>query len=140
MGAAFADSMAETNARLIKSGYEAFGRGDLETVSKIFAEDIFWHVPGRGPLSRDYHGRQEVLGFFDRFLGLSHGSFRLEVDDLLATDDKVVVLCTQTAERAGRRWTSPEVHVWTVKDGHAVRFWEFQGDQQAEDEFWAAPE
>jgi hypothetical protein len=30
----------------------------------VLAEDIFWHVPGRGPLSRDYQGHAEVGGFF----------------------------------------------------------------------------
>jgi len=56
---------AESNAALIISGYEAFSRGDIQSVLAVFAEDILWHVPGRGPLSRDYRGHTEVLGFFD---------------------------------------------------------------------------
>jgi hypothetical protein len=30
------------------------------------------------------------------------------------------------------------VHVWQVRDGKAFDFREFQGDQQAEDAFWAS--
>ncbi len=56
-----------------------------------------------------------------------------------ADDDVVVVLCTEGAQRASRSWSSPQVHVWTVRDGYAVSFRQYQGDQQTEDEFWSEP-
>ena len=127
------------NAALIASIYEAFGRGDVAHVFAAFAEDILWHVPGRGPLSRDYRGHADVQGFFAHFTSLSGGTFRIEIDDMLANDTKVVVLCTESAQRAGRSWSSPQVHVWTVRDGRAAVFWQYQGDQHAEDEFWSLP-
>ena len=72
---------AKANAALIKSAYDAFSRGDIQGAMATFAEDIFWHVPGRGPLSRDYRGHAEVLGFFGHFMKLSGGTFRLQVDE-----------------------------------------------------------
>jgi uncharacterized protein len=128
---------AQANAVLIKSAYDAFSRGDTQSVFAIFAENILWHVPGRGPLSKDYRGHAEVGGFFEHFMGLSEGSFRIQIDQILANRDRVVVLCTESASRAGRSWSSPQVHVWTVKDGRATAFWEYEGDQQGEDEFWS---
>ena len=65
-------AMASSNAALIKSGYDAFASGDLQGALAVFAEDILWHIPGRGPLSRDYRGHAEVLGFFQHFMQLSH--------------------------------------------------------------------
>ena len=127
----------ETNAALIVSAYEAFSRGNIQSVLTILAEDILWHVPGRGPLSRDYRGPDEVLGFFDHFMRLSDGTFRVQVDEIFAEGDRVVILCTETARRGGRSWSSPQVHVWTIKDGRATAFRQYQGDQQAEDEFWS---
>jgi ketosteroid isomerase-like protein len=56
-------AMAPSNAALIKSGYDAFARGDLQGAFAVFAEDILWHVPGRGPLSRDYRGHDECWDF-----------------------------------------------------------------------------
>ena len=56
------------------------------------------------------------------------------VSDVLGAGDRVVVLCTSTAQRAGRTWTSPQVHVWTFKEGKAVAFREYEGDQQTEDD------
>src|SRR5262245_29002500 len=130
---------AQTNGVLIRRAYEAFARGDTEGAIAACSKDIFWHVPGRGPLSRDYRGHAEVLGFFGRFMELSGGTFRLRVDEVLAKGDRVVVLCTESARRGDRTWSSPQVHVWTVRHGKATVFEEYPGDQQAEDEFWSAP-
>jgi uncharacterized protein len=128
---------ADANAALIRNGYDAFARGDVQGALAGFAPDILWHIPGRGPLSRDYRGHTEVLGFISRFMELSDGTFRIQVDDILAKGERVVVLCTESAQRGGRTWSSPQVHVWTVRNGHATVFWQFQGDQQTEDEFWS---
>ena len=130
---------AAANAAMIKRAYDAFSRGDVKGAMAAFADDIFWHVPGRGPLSRNYRGRDDVLGFFEHFMELSGGTFRMRVDEVLAKGAIVVVLCTASALRGGRSWSSPQVHVWTVKDGEATAFREYAGDQQTEDEFWSSP-
>src|SRR5262245_46067998 len=129
--------MKTSNQQLIERAYDAFACGDLATVFNVLDEDIHWHVPGRGPLSGDYHGHQEVLGFFKLFMELSGGTFRIRIDDVLSKGDRVIVLVTESAQRAGREWTSPQLHAWTVKNGKATAFWQFQGDQQTEDEFWS---
>jgi ketosteroid isomerase-like protein len=88
-------------------------------------------------VTRDYRGRDDVLGFFREFMKLSGGAVRLQLDDILAKGDTVVALVTESAQRGGRTWSSPQVHVWTLEHGRATRFWQYQGDQQAEDEFWS---
>jgi ketosteroid isomerase-like protein len=128
--------MTEQNAALIRSGYEAFARGDIPRILDLLDETITWHVPGRSPLSGDYHGHDGVLGFFRKSLELSGGTLRVDADEVVADGSRVVVLSTVSAERNGRAFSSPEVHCWRVVDGKAVEFVEFQGDQQTEDEFW----
>jgi ketosteroid isomerase-like protein len=130
-------TMAETNRRLIESAYSAFGRGDIPAVFGALDERILWHVPGRGPVSGDYRGHREVRGFFERFMKLADRTFRIRIDDVLANDQRVVVLVTESAERNGRTWSSPHVHAWTVREGKAAVFRQYQGDQQGEDEFWS---
>jgi uncharacterized protein len=129
--------MNTENADLILQGYEAFGRGDIPTVLNIFDPDIGWHVPGRSPLSGDYTGHNEVIAFFTKTQELSAGTFSIEINDVLADGELVVVLCKVSAQREGRQLSTPEVHVWRVADGKAVNFREYQGDQQSEDEFWS---
>jgi ketosteroid isomerase-like protein len=130
--------MTAQNAELIRRGYDAFARADLPTVLEIFDQDITWHVPGSSPLSGDYKGHGEVGGFFARTMELSGGTFAIDIQEVLAQQDQVVVLCTVSAERQGQSWSSPEVHVWRVAGGRAVAFREFQGDEQTEDAFWSS--
>jgi ketosteroid isomerase-like protein len=129
----------KVNADLIRGAYDAFSRGDIPGAFAVFAKDIRWHIPGRGPLSGDYRGHDEVQGFFQHFMELSSGTFKLQVDHILAEGDLVVVLCTDSAHRGDRSWSAQQVHVWTVRDGYAVTFRQYQGDQQTEDEFWSGP-
>ena len=131
--------MTVQNAELIRRSYEAFSRGDVGTVFQNFGPDITWHVPGSSPLSGDYKGHDQVGAFFAATMELSGGTFTIDVEGIFADQDQVVVLCTVAAERLGQSWSSPEVHVWRVADGHAVDFREFQGDQQSEDKFWSSP-
>ena len=45
----------------------AFGSGDLGALqSQFLAEDVVWHVPGRGPLAGDYQGIAEVIALFGK--------------------------------------------------------------------------
>lgn len=129
--------VSNANQQLIERAYAAFAQGDVPTVLAAMADDILWHVPGRGPISGDFKGHEQVLGFFRRFMELSGGTFQIVVDDVLAKGDRVIVLVTESAQRLGRNWSSPQVHAWTVKNGKATVFWQFQGDQQTEDEFWS---
>jgi ketosteroid isomerase-like protein len=126
------------NAALIRHAYDAFAAGDIPTVLATFSSELAWHVPGRSPLSGDYRGHDEVLGFFGTAMELSGGTLRVDVDEIVADGERVIALTTVSAQRDGRSWSSPEVHVWRVVDGQAVEFREFQGDQQSEDEFWSS--
>ena len=130
--------MTHPNAELLGGGYDAFAKGDIPSVLGIFAEDIAWHVPGRSPLSGDYRGHQEVVGFFTKAMELSGGTLRVEADEILADGERIIALTTVSAERNGQTWSSQEVHVWRVQDGRVVAFREFQGDQEAEDRFWSS--
>ncbi len=130
--------MTDQSAQLIQRAYQAFSRGDLGTVFGILGPDITWHVPGSSPLSGDYKGHEQVGAFFGATMKLSAGTFNIDVRDILAKGEQVVVLCTVAAERHGQSWSSPEVHVWRVAGDRAVDFREFQGDEHTEDKFWSS--
>src|SRR5690349_4918198 len=103
---------ATTNAALLQRGYDAFAHGDVPTVLEVLAETITWHVPGRSPLSGDYTGHSGVLDFFDRCQRLSEATLQVVPQEILASGERVVVLCTVSARRGGRAFSAPEVHVW----------------------------
>jgi uncharacterized protein len=92
--------MAHPNEVLVRDGFAAFGRGDMDALrNQYFAEDIRWHVGGRGALAGDYEGTAQVLGLFGRLFELSGGTYSAELHDVLANDEQAVQLFTSRAER-----------------------------------------
>jgi ketosteroid isomerase-like protein len=94
--------MAHPNEGLLRKGYEAFEKGDLDTLRQQFDPNIIWHSPGRNPLSGDHKGLDEVLAFFGRLLQETDGTFKTEVHDILANDEHGVVLVRNSAKRKGK--------------------------------------
>jgi uncharacterized protein len=128
---------AQDNGELIRRGYEAFSKGDMETIANIFAPDIRWSISGRNVISGMYNGQEETFAFFGKIMELTDGTFSVAVHDLLASDDHVVVLAKETASRNGKSIESDDVHVWHIADGKAVEYWAISKDQHEVDEFWA---
>jgi ketosteroid isomerase-like protein len=128
---------AQDNGDLIRSGYEAFSKGDMETIAKIFAPDIRWNISGRNKISGTYNGQEETFAFFGRLMDLTDATFSVAVHDLLASDDHVVVIVKESASRDGKSLAADDVHVWHLANGKAVEFWGISKDQHEVDEFWA---
>ncbi len=57
--------MAHPNEELLRRGYDAFTKGDMEAVNELFADDIVWHNAGRDQFAGDYHGKDEVFGLLE---------------------------------------------------------------------------
>jgi ketosteroid isomerase-like protein len=129
--------MEHPNETLLRTLYEAFSRRDLDTVRRLFADDIVFHQPGRNPTSGDYHGIDGVLGLLRTLAERSGGTFRSEVHDLLASDQHAVALLRVTARRGALTVDVPVVHVWHLRDGRLTEAWAHPADQHLLDEFWA---
>lgn len=129
--------MAHPNEEALRRGYDAFSRGDIETVMDLFTDDIQWHIPGQNPVSGDYSGKEEVGGFFGKLMELSSGTFRIEVHDILANDEHATALVIIRAERNGKTLAVNDAHVWHVSSGKFSEFWACVFDQIAFNEFWS---
>jgi uncharacterized protein len=128
--------MAHSNEESLRTGYEAFSRGDLDTVFSLFTDDINWHVPGRNQVSGDYAGKEQVGGLLMKMMELSGGTFSVSIHDALANDEHAVGLVKLRAERNGKTLDVNDVHVWHVTDGKFSEFWSHLFDLYAFDEFW----
>ena len=130
--------MAEhPNVAQLRRGYEAFAKGDLDTLGELFDPGVVWHTLGHNPLSGDYKGQDEVFGFFGKVSELSGGTFQLDLHGVFADDEHGVVLVHARGERDGKTLDMNEVHVFHFKDGKTSEFWGFEEDQRAADEFWS---
>jgi uncharacterized protein len=125
------------NIDQMRRGYAAFASGDLATLGELMADDVVWHVRGAGPLSGDYHGRDQVFGFFGRLAEETDGTFRLDVHDILANDEHSAVLATLSATRNGKSIEVPVVNIEHMRDGKGTEFWLATTDPEATLDFWA---
>jgi len=130
--------MALSREDLVRQANAAFGRGDLGVLrSQYLAEEVVWHVPGRGPLAGDYQGIAEVMALFSKISELSAGTAHFKLHDVVANDNHTVSLATITAERAGKQYQDNLVQVMHVQDGKATEVWTHAADQFAAQEFWS---
>jgi ketosteroid isomerase-like protein len=126
------------NEERTRKGYEAFSSGDLEAVKDLFAPDILWHVPGDTPISGDYKGIDEVLGFFGTLMQETGGTFKLEIHDILANDKRAAILAHQYSTRNGKTLDTDVVHVMSINpEGKTTEFWGYVQDSKPIEEFWS---
>lgn len=100
----------------VKSGYEAFGRGDAEAAIELFADDVTWTNPGNSAVSGTFNGKDEVLQMW----GSLGDDFSTEPQLLTADDTHVVVIAKNAAN--GEMWDSADVFTF---EGDKVK--SFQG-------------
>jgi ketosteroid isomerase-like protein len=128
--------MADDKVALLNRGYDAFGKGDLDTLRELFTDDIVFHVSGESQIAGDYRGQDDVFGFFGKLAELSGGSFRIERHAILADEEHGAVLSTVSAQRDGKQLRSNAVDVHHF-DGDRIReVWTVILDQKAANEFW----
>jgi len=127
--------MAEhPNVARIRDGYAAFAKGDFAVLNDLFAEDLLWHEPGRSQIAGDYRGREAVYGYFGRLMELTEGSFHLDLQAVFADDERGVALVVSSASRGGRSITVQDAHIFQLRDGKVVEFWNASTDPYAYDE------
>ena len=129
--------MAHPNEELLRKGYEAFSRGDMNTLrDEVFAGDVTFHIPGKNQLAGNHVGKENVFNFLGKVMELSGGSFRIELHDLLASDEHAVALTNGTGQRGSKTANYHSVHVWYVRGGKISELWEHP-EQDKFDEFWS---
>ena len=114
--------------QLVRKLYDAFKRGDMETLLGGMADNIEWITPGppEFPLAGKRNGREEVAQFF-KLLNEHEEIQEFEVQDFIAEDGFVVGLghYQGRVKSTGKTTRYPFVHVFTVSSGKVTRFREF---------------
>jgi len=127
--------MAEhPNVARINDGYAAFAKGDFAVLNDLFAEDLVWHEGGRNQLAGDYRGREAVFAYFGKLMEVTEGSFHLDLHTVFADDEHGVALVVTTASRDGRSIKINDAHIFRLREGRVVEFWDASTDQHAYDE------
>lgn len=127
----------QSNIEIVKKGYEAFANGDLTTLTELFAEEAVWHFPGNNRISGEHRGRDMLLTFFGQVGELTGGTFRAELQDVLANDELVVAIARQTASREGKELNMLAAETFQIRNGEITEARSFPEDGLTNNEFWS---
>ncbi|WP_307090638.1 nuclear transport factor 2 family protein [Arthrobacter sp. B2I5] len=128
---------AQEDVALVRSGYEAFNAGDMDTLRELFTEDAVWHVGGSGGLSGDKQGRDAILTYFGELGSRSNGSIKVNLEDVAAGDRYVFGVQSNHAERDGKPLDQRSVLVFTLAGEKVTEVFELQEDTEKASAFWS---
>jgi uncharacterized protein len=117
-----------SSAAIAARSYEAFARDDMDAVLADMHPDIEWHQAQGLPHGGHYRGLDEVRrNIFDPLDRDWWEEFVVEPEELIEAGDQCVVLGRYrgVAKGTGKPLDVPFVHVWTFREGLAIRFRQF---------------
>lgn len=86
----------EANKAVVRQGFDAFNRGDIDAFEQIYTEDCAWHGPG----GRDVHGIADLKAMVTVYNGAFPGS-QITVHDQFGEGDRVATRWTVTGTHDG---------------------------------------
>ena len=129
--------MGNANAELVRRAFELFAAGDMERIRDLWAEGIVWHIGGTNRISGDHEGAAGILAMFGELADASEGTFRSELQHVVADEERGFSLQRATARKGGE-----DFEIWTVlgyrfRDGKIAEVWSFNYDQAVSDKLLA---
>jgi ketosteroid isomerase-like protein len=125
--------MSEENLEMVRRGFDAYERGDLDAAVTDFASDCEFVPTGALPGGRGVYQGPEG---YKRYIGWITDEFEdahVDVNDLTDAGDRVLASLTLRGRgrQSGAATTWDLWHVWTVRDGRFVRGQAFTSKTEA---------
>jgi ketosteroid isomerase-like protein len=125
------------NAHRMRQVVEAVQRGDMPAALAHFPEDVEWYSPAGRREQRVYRGRDGVTRFFSELFARSNGTMRPEVEDVLASDERLVIFLRITATKGDDELKAIVAHFATVGPNGFPRNWFLPDDLGAWNRFFS---
>jgi ketosteroid isomerase-like protein len=115
--------MSRADIEMLRAGYEAFNRGDWDSVFRHASPDFALRTADRVTNPGTYRGPEEARRFFEDLFE-PFEEVVTEPQEFFERGDRILVL---VLVRSRPRGSSAVVenriaHLWTMRDGKAVRF------------------
>jgi predicted ester cyclase len=124
--------MSTTNTDMARRLIAAYDASDESVIDELIHPQHRDHAPDEEGLGRD------AVRDSMRWVKATFGDRETEIEDLFATDDRVVArvrfAATQIGELpmglppTGRRFETEHVHIWRVADGQLAEHWMLRDD------------
>src|SRR5262245_792408 len=114
--------MAEQKLELVREGFEAVTRGDLDAVLAMMDPEIEAYDPPELPDSSVHRGREAVRRDWEETFGIFE-DFSIDIERYFAAGDEIVLYVRY---RGRGRGSNADVelsmaHIWTFRDGKVIR-------------------
>jgi len=116
-----------SNLDTARSAYDAFGRGDLQALGELMAEDGSWLTSDELPLGGETRGRDAILGNMAQIPNY-WSSFAVEPEEFIDAGEWVIVRGTQRAGSDGGEFESPFAHLIKFDSDGKIARGEFYAD------------
>lgn len=112
--------------------------GDIQPMLDSVAETYEWHNDiGAGPW-RHLSGPAEAMAMGAWWTEFFEGTFRHEMIDVCASDDRVIEVLHEVGEKDGHVFDNVALYVYELgPDGRAVSLRTFDRDRENVTEFWS---
>ena len=105
--------MRESNAEIVRRGFEAAARGDVDTVAALLDENVYWGAPGH---EGGCQNREQALRWMSE--GIARGIHVDVVEARELTDGRVLLVLQRATPRDGES-EPPDPHgqIVSFRDG-----------------------
>lgn len=131
--------MAEhPDVTLVRRGYDAFSRGDLETLMSLMTADCTHHVPGDHALAGHHKGQAEIRHMITKVFEESGGTFKADLQSVILDGrGHAVSVHRYSAQRHGRSIDAMGGLIFTIVGGKFSDIDECVEDLDADNAFWS---
>ena len=119
---------------LIDDYLAAARRGDWDTASGYFADDLVVHIPGRSSFAGDRKGKEAAMEYIQAIRDhYRDGEIKLELVDMLSSEDRVALLVRERFLGRGEPVEIRRANVYRVAGDAIVEISIFEADQYVVD-------
>ena len=117
--------VGNANIGAVQAIYEAFGKGDVDTILGMLADDVDWSAEAEGNRA-PWYGRRtkaEIPAFFQAiYENLDVTEFDVVSMAANDTDVMVVIRFSETVKSTGKSGSMTLHHWWRFRDGKVVLY------------------
>ncbi|MBC7691224.1 MAG: nuclear transport factor 2 family protein [Methylotenera sp.] len=129
--------MKHPHALVLEKIYADFAKGDIKSILAACSEKMTFQVSGKSRLAGKFDRSNFEKDFALKLMELSGGTFKMEVHDILASDQHAVVLASDHLIRDGKETMYRTAHVWRFEGGKPVAWYEYPRDLYQFDAIWS---
>ncbi len=132
------DTTTKSIEQLIHEYHDAWDRGDQEAGWAFYSDDVLVHMAGRGPLSGDYHGKQDFVDNWVQRVNAYCDEWRVGYDNktLMIGDDGVVLMIKETWRKGDKEFLTDRIGIYRYENELIVEAWFSDMNQAGAEEFF----